>query len=309
MWFPYSLPAKWKPESDRERINDSLADRGPREFLVGFQLHNPVLREWSVELQLKEPIWVLESDTDGPAISIGYYPNEQERLAEVICKTEDADSRNAARRCYRTVSRVLAHWAVRHGRGSAIGGLRIADLKHDARWRVLPHRPSAQRFELPDTSGLPEAFWPVAGLYREARTSSSDRYRLLCCHAILERWARGEAPFDDPEDDPAVRSSLRVTQELIVLSGMAQIRPGLEGVALVDLPGHLGDWRESALGTLAGTRDPTREAGYDEVFELIAVANLLDLAAHQVLVREIDRRQGTGPGAPPPRSQESPGGT
>jgi Methylamine utilization protein MauJ len=289
MWFPYSLPTTWKRESDREPANDSFADRERRTFLVGFQLRNPVSREWSVELQLREPCCARQQDAGGEAISVGYYPDEHERLAEISCKLEDISAQNAVRRSYGLVSKILSYWAVTYGRGFAVGGLRIADLKHDARWRVVPHWPSAQAFNVPILETLPESFWQVASLYREARISPNDRYRFLCCDTILRMCARGDAPFDSDANAKRGSRAERVTQELMVLSGMVKFRPEFEGTALAELPNRLEDWRRSSLEFMLEGRATPETENLDCILEFTAVANLVDLAAHQILAQEIER--------------------
>lgn len=281
MWFPYSLPTAWKPECSRERVHESFADQSERTFLTAYQLRNPVAEEWSVELHLSEPQWRVQKDGSGRAVRVGYFPNDQERLSEIVCKLEDADAGSAVQRCHGIVSKLLSFWAADCGRGFAMSGFRIADLAHDARWRVLPHWPSAQTFSIPAFEDVPAGFWPLAELYREARTSSSDRYRFLCCHTILSKWVRGEAPFDVRDAENASRC---VTQELMVISGMVSVRRDLEGTPLAELPDRLHDWREAALRFVLEGRTGAQEAPQSEsMAEWAAFANLMDLAAHLVL--------------------------
>ncbi len=293
MWFPYSLPTSWKVEGERGRANDSFADDDTRDFLIGFQLRNPVSREWSVELQLAKSEWLAQRDLGGEVVRVGYFPDENDRLAEIACKLKDSDTRNAVRRGYALVSRILNYWSAEYGRGFSVGGLRIADLKHDARWRLVPHWPSAQTFNTPHLEDLPESFWPMASLYREGRTSTSDRHRFLCCHTILSTWARGGPPFDAAPDraagSPSARSGLRVTQELMVLSGMHNFSPELEGTPFEDLPERLKDWHRAAVSFVLEGREECEMADPHRVLEWVAFANLVDLSAHQILSRTIDR--------------------
>jgi hypothetical protein len=284
MWFPYSLPTTWRVEGERARCIESLADDQPREFLIGFQLRNPVSREWSVELQLGAGEWGEQRDLTGQAVRVGYFPDESHRLAEIVCKLRDGDARGATRRAFDLVSRILDCWSAEYGRGFSIGGLRIADLKHDARWRLIPHWPSAQTFNAPDLEGLPEGFWPMARLYREGRTSSSDRHRFLCCLTIIEAWAQGNPPFDPaPEAATGTAIDLRVTQESMVLSGMHNFLPELEGLPLADLPGRLQGWHRAAVSFVLTGHEDGDLASPDPASEWAALANLVDLSAHQLL--------------------------
>lgn len=297
MWFPYSLPTSWKIEGDRECAHDSLADDEYREFLVGIQLRNPVSREWSVELQLQEPRWEAHYDHTGAVVQVGYFPDENERLCEITCKLEDTNTRNAVDRSYQLVSDILGYWSASYGRGFSIGGLRIGDLKHKARWRVLPHWPSAQNFSQAGVKAVPKSLLVVANLYREGRTSTSDRYRFLCCEAILGKWKRGEPPFDlkdrrDPEsgqEQVPPEAEPYVTEELMVISGMHGISPELEGASFADLPERLKEWHAAAVSyVLEGKVEEEEQKGLSRAFEWAAVANLVDMAAHRVLSHAID---------------------
>ncbi len=293
MWFPYSLPTAWKGEGDRQRINDSFADDQPREFLVAVQLRNPMLREWSVELQLSEPKSIPVKDEDGEVVHLSYFPNESERLAEMTCKLSDTNMKSAARRSYALVSKRLSFWSAEYGRGFSIGGLRVADLKHDARWRAIPHWPSALHLDTKFPAQLPDDFWPLASLYREGRTSGSDRYRFLCCATILEKWKRRDAPFDRESDGAEEQGphsdGLHVTQELMALSGMISFSPDIEGTPFEDLPKRLEAWRLDALAFVQDGRADCKTEDLNRVLEWTAVANLVDLAAHRVLSRTINR--------------------
>jgi Methylamine utilization protein MauJ len=290
MWFPYTLPVRWKAESDRGRIAASLADETEREFLIGFYLHSRVTHEWEVELQLKEPHW--ESGTEqGQAFSVGYYPNETGQLAEIICRIRESDPTKALRRCHAYVSRIFNCWSALKGRGFAVLGFRVADVDHDARWRVLPHRPSAESFELPPCEVLPEPYWTALALYREARNSPNDTYRFLCCHKILQLWVRRTEPFSLLREHAAGSGreleNPDVTRDMLVLSGLMDFRPELEGIGFDKLLESLAPWRDWAVQALIDERPPPALDDYDLGLELGSVANLIDLAAHRVLADEI----------------------
>lgn len=298
MWFPYSLPTTWKVESDRQRINESQADSTPREFLVAIQLRNPVLREWSVELQLDEPWSSVQKGPDGEEITVGFFPDENSRLAEITCKLIGTDQHEAARKSYALVSAMLSAWSAEHGRAFAVGGLRLADLKHNARWRCLPHWPSALDFAIPALVDAPKAFLSVANLYREARASSSDRYRFLCCQTILEKWRRGDPPFgrgNGRKGGKSARSKpgLRVTRELLAVSGMINFWPELEETPLEHLMDRLRPWNRAALAFALEGDDDGGPEDLTQAMEWAAVANLVDLAAHKVLSHVFAGGRGT----------------
>jgi hypothetical protein len=291
MWFPYSLPVRWKAEGERSRINESLADETEREFLIGFYLHNRVTREWEVELQLKDPYWVPATE-QGSAVSVGYYPNETGQLTEIICRIRDSSSATALRRCYTHVSRILSCWAAVKGRGFAILGFRVADLNHDARWRALPHRPSAESFELPPCKVLPESYWAVMTLYREARNSPSDIYRFLCCHKILGLWAKCTDPFNllrarAAELGRELAQDHRVDRGMLGLSGLVNFRPELEGKRFGELLESIAPWRAWAVQAVIDEGLPPALDDYELGRELASVANLVDIAVHRILAAEM----------------------
>lgn len=298
MWFPYSLPTSWKVEGERECANDSFADDQSREFLIGVQLRNPVAREWSVELQLKEPKTVVENDITGEPVQISFFPDENERLAEIVCKMKDTNTKKAVRRCYALVSDILDYWSAEYGRGFSIGGLRIADMKHNARWRVVPHWPSALSFTLPALSEIPQSLLSLARLYREGRTSTSDRYRFLCCESVLARWNRRDPPFDwlsEEDNVQPLNEELYVNEELMVISGMIGFSPELEGTSFSELPERLKDWHLDAVRfALEGRDEIDEKEDLNRIFEWSAVANLVDLAAHKVLSRTIEQLHQSG---------------
>jgi hypothetical protein len=291
MWFPYSLPVRWRAESEPKRIQASLADTTPREFLIGFYLHNPITREWQVELQLTEPHWIQVTDQGGE-ISVGYYPSATGQLAEIICRIEEATSAAAVRRCYAFVSRTLSCWSALKGRGFAVLGFKVADLRHEAKWRALPHRPSVERFEPPARAALPTPYWTLTTLYREARNSASDVYRLLCCHKILWMWIKRADPFGQLQ----VRASqfgmqlagdYQVTEKMLALSGLIHYRPELEGVRFADLLEPLATWRRWALQAVVDEDLPDQLGEYEHGRELSSVANLVDMAVHHILADEL----------------------
>ena len=290
MWFPYSLPVRWKAESERSRINESLSDPEPREFLVGFILQGRIAAESGVEIYLEEPRWLTHAE-QGETFITGYYPNETGRLAEIICRMQGPNPAKALRRCHAHVSRTLDCWSAAEGRGFAILGFRIADLKHNARWRALPHRPSNENFRTLIQKALPESYRHMMALYREARNSSSDIYRVLCCCKILRLWTKGAEPFDLSLKSGVQVATLDVTREMLVLSGMIEFRPALEGTPFNMLLDRIGLWHDRAAAILISEEFPLDLDDYEQGLELAAVANLIDLAVHRIFSADITSSQ------------------
>lgn len=299
MWFPYSLPTSLKIEGDRQRANDSKMDDTARVFLIAFQLRNPISSEWSVELHLAEPKARKWQDPSGQWIDISFFPNEGSRLSEIVCKLTDTQLLAAIERSYAAACKHLDFWSSISGRGFSVAGLRAADLKHDARWRAMPHWPSALELPIDIPESLPASFWPAAKLYREGRTSSSDRHRFLCCYALIEMWSRAQAPFDWRHEG-AKRlmppASAIVSQEFMALSGAIRVAPQLEGLPIENLPQALATWKADA--TIDAPRTELRSSNdLSAVQDWAAIANIADIAAHTVLARTIEHWRGIGTAA------------
>lgn len=288
MWFPYTLPAQWKVECDRERVRDSQADTGEREFLVGFYLQNPVSQEWQVELHLQEPQWI-EFEYRGGRISAGFYPHDEERLAEILCRVQAQGHTEAVEYCHGFVTQLLNYWCAWYGRGLGIAGYRVADLRHEARWRAIPHRPSSEKFTVPDINRCGEKMDGLFELYRMVRTSNSPIHRFLCAYKLINLLNNPQAP-----------SKLRglveaetVTKEMLVISGVIKYQPQLEGRQLTELPELLRSWRESSLAYIIDVETSGQPMEFLQLDELACISNLLDITCHRVLSQLIEYNAAT----------------
>lgn len=288
MWFPYTLPSQWKAECDRERVRDSQADTGVREFLVGFYLHNPINQEWQVELHLEEPQWN-EFEYQGGSISAGFYPHDEDRLAEILCRLQEKSPGEAVRHSYSFVVRLLNYWSVWYGRGLGIAGYRIADLRHEARWRAVPHRPSAEQLLIPDIEHCNAEINGLFELYRTVRTSNSPVYRFLCAYKLINLVCNPQASVGLRE----LAEAQTVTRETLVISGMMNYQPDLEGQQLTHLPELLRHWRESLLAYITDIEALGQPPGFVELDELGCISNLLDISCHEVLSQLIENTAAT----------------
>ncbi|HRX78955.1 MAG TPA: methylamine utilization protein MauJ [Pirellulaceae bacterium] len=290
MWFPYSLPTSFRIEGDRHRANDSQVDDSPREFLVACQLRNPISNSWSVELHLEETRTLKWKEADGNQIQLSLFPDEDGRLSEVVCKLLDNGLQSAVGRSHAAISNLLDFWSGLSGRGFSVAGLRVADFKYDARWRAMPHWPSALElpFEIPEN--IPASFWPVAQLYREGRTSSKDRYRFLCCQAVIMRWARAEEPFAWRKQscpDVSELAETSISREVMALAGAKQFVPHLEGLTIEDLATALESWKSQAIDFIGSASASETLDDFTTLQMWAAIANVADIAAHTVLSRTI----------------------
>ncbi len=279
MWFPYTLPPQWKAECDQERVRDSQADSSTRDFLVGFYLRNPVSQEWQVELHLNEPQW-LDFEYQDTNISAGFYPHDEERLAEILCRIQATSAFEAVRRCYAFVIRLLNYWAVWYGRGFGIDGYRVADLRNEARWRAVPHRPSSEQFTKPAIDNISEEMDGLFELYRTVRTTNSPVYRFLCAYKLLMLINNPELNLSELRE---LAETECVTKETLVISGMIKYWPDLEGKPIGELPDLLKSWQESLFASIADTESATQPLDLPEFEELGCISNLLDITCHRVL--------------------------
>ena len=279
MWFPYTLPAQWKTECDRERVHDSEADSSLREFLVGFYLRNPISQESQVELHLEEPQWIDFEHKDGH-ISAGFYPHDEERLAEILCRIQEHDPVSAVECCYTFVNRLLNFWSAWYGRGFGIDGFRVADLRHEARWRAVSHRPSSELFTLPEIEGSDEQMDRLFDLYRTVRTSNNPEHRFLCAYKLIRLICNSE--IDSADLHELVESEM-VTRETMVISGLIKYRPELEGKQITELPGLFHDWHEWLVGRVTETETTSQPLNFVQLDELNCISNLLDISCHKVL--------------------------
>lgn len=289
MWFPYTLPSQWKAECDRERVRDSQADANVREFLVGFYLRNPISQEWQVELHLEEPQWIDFEYRDG-SISAGFYPYDEERLAEILCRVKEQDPVKAVEYCYGFVAWLLNYWSVWYGRGFGIDGYRVADLRHEARWRAVPHRPSSEQFAIPDKEHCSMELDGLFELYRTVRTANNSVYRFLCAYKLIMLLNNSRAmPFNLRE----LADTETVTKETLVISGMIKYQPELEGRQLSELPELFRNWRESLLTCITDAESPPEPLGLLQLDELACISNLLDITCHRVLNQLIENAAAT----------------
>lgn len=290
MWFPYSLPANFRVEGDRQCADKSALDDSSREFLIACQLRNPISNDLSVELRLSEPRLLKWKEPTGDFIQISLFPNDGGRLSEIVTKLADTRLQKAVERCHLAVSMFLDFWSSTSGRGFSVAGIRAADLKHNARWRAMPHWPSALDLPLAPPKELPDGFWSAAQLYREGRTSSKDRYRFLCCYALVGKWSRAEPPFQwKNKNSPRIKelASATVNRETMALSGAMLFAPELEGLPIEDLPDALAPWHARAMDWVAGGLEDATRNNFSSLQEWAAIANVVDIAAHTILSRTI----------------------
>lgn len=286
MWIPYDLMGALKPETPAPSVEASKADRSARDIVVGFFVRNPVTQTWEIDVRAEAVNRVYFRDLQGMKAEIAFYGDESGKLNEIIYRVQGADPFAALAACRQDVDERLARWALELGRGMALAGWRVADPRHGARWRCTPFRPSALDIDLDAVEHVPDDLKALIRIYQRARNASDSAWRLLNANAVLRPWREGRAPFPPT----AARTGRTVTFDMLVHSGAASCCAGLRDrplIEFIDMARELGDRLVYAL------ERPDANAVDDEVGARLApIASLADLAAREVLLGEIARRQG-----------------
>lgn len=281
MWIPYDLMGTLKPETAAPSIELSKADRTTRDIVVGFFVRNPVTQTWEIDVKVEAVNRVYSRKVGGMRAEIAFYGEGSGKLNEIIYRVQGSDPFEALAACRRDVDERLARWTLELGRGMALAGWRVADPSHGARWRCTPFRPSALDIDLDAVEHVADDLKPLIRLYQRARNASDSAWRLMNAYAVLRPWRDGERPFDA---SPA--RSETVTFDMLVHSGAIACRPELKDQPLSAFLDELTPLREAIV---AGLDRPGADAPDEGV--LARMASLADLAARQVLLGEIARRQ------------------
>jgi hypothetical protein len=291
MWIPYGLLGQLKAETDRDSVQASEQDREEREFLVGFFVRNPVTQAWEADLLVEHDGCQEGIAIGGRPAFVGYLPGKSGKLEEIIYRVRGAAAQEALAACFAHATDILGLWSVQIGRGIDIAGWRVADVRHRARWRCVPFRPSALEMILPDAAGLTPAHLALADLYREARNAASPRWRLLCALAVLEAWQRRDGIFAATDALLAARGerrqARRVGRDMLLHSGALGTHNQLLDQPLTALVELLRSRRDAVLVRLGG-QPVAGDRRYEDEVRLAALANLADLAARQVLAEEFE---------------------
>jgi len=284
MWIPYDIRGTLTPASRAESIRLSNADTAQREFVVGFMLRNPVTQQWELDVIADPAGHELAGQGGDAGLRIGFYGNEGGKLAEIILRLPATSAAAALQRAHGALQPRLLRYAVETGRGMAIAGWRIADTKHEARWRCTPFRPSALLLDHDRVDPLAADLAPLAELFQRARNAPDAAGRMLAAFAILRA-----AQARHPALARAGAADFRVTSGMLVHAGAMDSAAALVGCDLDDLIAALRPQHDRLIGpdgVLALLCDdlPAQQA-------LSRLANLADLAAHRLLTAEIRARQ------------------
>lgn len=283
MWIPHNMFAPLKAETPKPTILASEAAKEKRTFVVGFFLRNPVTRAWETDVLTSMITASREIELDGEPCTVDESANQSGKLEEIIYTFPSTSADAALASSFRHVAMELDLKSLQYGRGIEIVGWRVADIAHGARWRCMPFRPSTLMAE-PASEELPREFSEMLRLYREARCASGATWRLLSAGAILDAAVEGASPFSRD----AHLGDHVITADMLVRSGALIAYPALKGATARDLRDLAEPKRRMALAALGPNRQEavvnTEAGGYHAEAALAALANLVDLVAHDLLL-------------------------
>ncbi|MCL6608693.1 MAG: methylamine utilization protein MauJ [Geminicoccaceae bacterium] len=296
MWVPYEALGPLRIEGDREAAEASQRDDSSRAFLVAFFLQSPGNPDIETDFALNGEPNVGLVDAGGLRRTARLASGPTGRLSELLVSVEARGLEDALAGAWRLVAMATARWSAASGRAVTIAGWRIADLRHGARWRVAPFRPST--VPLPPILDLPlrPEHFTLLRAYQEARRSRSVSARLLFAQRIASAFDRRTEPF-------------ATTDRLAASAGLVRAEPALRRLDLVvadalglfaePVPSELS-WKEALAALAPATRrvrdflDPDSPPGdgtawfeYWTEREVCAAANLADLLAHRIVCEEI----------------------
>lgn len=283
MWIPYDIRASLKAESSPDTVRMSQADGKRRDFLVGFYLRNPVTQVWELDLVADTDPQGMPAGPDLPDVRISHYGNEAGKLGEVIYRIPAISAEDALLRAHQDFQRRLLRYLAAVGRGMAIGGWRVADMTHNARWRCTPFRPSAMRADYAGWGPVDADLAPFVELFQRARNAPDAASRLMAAYAVLK------AAQAHPALAGCGAGDLVVTQEMLIHSGALALPEALLDLSLRQLTDLLRPHHDRLIGP-DGVLAPVLD-DLPGQRRLALLANLADLVAHRLIAAEIRARQ------------------
>ena len=214
MWIPYDIRSSLKAETAPETIRLSKADGTSRNFVVGFYLRNPISQSWELDISADAEPLDIPAGPAAPGARIFIYGNEAGKLGEVIYQLSATSAEEALALAHKDFQPRLMRWLAEIGRGMAIGGWRIQDMTHGARWRCTPFRPSAMKLDFAALPPIDRDLAPFVDLFQRARNAFDAASRLMAGFAVLKA-----AQNRHPALTGSGAAEFRVTQEMLIHSG------------------------------------------------------------------------------------------
>lgn len=291
MWIPYFIYEFWENESSTETISASQNDTEERDFEIGFFLENPPSRNRGVEIELESPEQRTQIDEMGRQAGMLFQPHNN-ILNVVAFRLSDSNPKEAFKRCFNNISKLLSFWALGSGSGFSIHSVRIHDLQHNAIWTIRPQSARPTAFFLPSEIDIGPEHAAMLSLYREARNSQSPFYRFLCCYKILEGWYNHGSIFGQADrlirdrNLPFRRPRRTITRAMLVMSLLFNTHPEFEGRSFGIFFQLLNPWRIKIAHFLTEEGEYINFDSYESQLEFGPIANLIDMVARDVLSDE-----------------------
>jgi hypothetical protein len=291
MWVPYNLLSPLKAESPKPAILASEAATNERDFVVGFFLRNPVTRNWETDILVSASDRDEQITIDGRQGTMQASGNRSGKFEEIIYTLPAKGAVPALAACHEHVVKRLDEMILQYGRGIELVGWRVADIEHGARWRCIPFRPSALAASY--VHNIPPAYDEALRLYREARCTTSARWRLICAGAIINAAVAGREPFANDGDQELVNHGVPpVTNSMLIRSNAIIAHPHLKGATVIEVRDLIEPRRQALLTALAisGKGEFATECSYSDESALAALANLADLMARDLVLASLRAR-------------------
>jgi hypothetical protein len=291
MWVPYNLLSPLKAESPKPAILASEAATNERDFVVGFFLRNPVTRNWETDILVSASDRDEQITIDGRQGTMQASGNRSGKFEEIIYTLPAKGAVPALAACHEHVVKRIDEMILQYGRGIELVGWRVADIEHGARWRCIPFRPSALAASY--VHNIPPAYDEALRLYREARCTTSARWRLICAGAIINAAVAGREPFANDGDQELVNHGVPpVTNSMLIRSNAIIAHPHLKGATVIEVRDLIEPRRQALLTALAisGKGEFATECSYSDESALAALANLADLMARDLVLASLRAR-------------------
>lgn len=308
MWLPY-FGHLFFPET--ESVKASEADKSERKFTVVLfleELHSRKV-QWSTlkipqhyqttiklamgtEAEKELEVTFLKNENSSVAESNTVSPDKEGRVGAIATDLLARDMLGAVREAYDVHSRLLSFICLMNGSNLPIFGVKVTDDKHKAMWYAKPTPSAPDEFGLPKLIGFGEAFRILLSLYREGKNNPSPPYRFFCFYKILEAFYMHKKNFSEIDDIirtnnlPFKRPKRKITNDMLLqaLSTHTEFKDLTFGTFFEQLRSNQ---RLQIAHVFPEKGNWANLDNFDLFREFVAIGNLTDLVARQILLDEL----------------------